>query len=132
MIRTTKLDLILNGLLWIDKERLDNKVISKKITMKFLSNSMKIELKEWEMKSLEEELTNDGYIRKEDNQLFLTSEGKRFLSKDRGYEYQSTIQIQENIIREKTIEKFKYDKMSFWISILAIIISIIGFILGAL
>ena len=34
-----------------------------------------------------------------------------------------------NIIREKTIESFKYGIWGFWLSIIAIIISIIGIIL---
>lgn len=32
--------------------------------------------------------------------------------------------VQESIIRDKTIEKFRYDKCAFWLSIISIIISL--------
>jgi predicted transcriptional regulator len=125
--RSDKLDLILNGLLYINKEELAGKKIEKVLSIEFLSESMGLNVTDWEAKSLENELLHDGYVIKtDDNQVRITQRGIKFITNEKGYGYLDKRSNQEDAIREKTIEKFRYDKISFWISILAIIISIIS------
>lgn len=129
MTRSEKLDQILHILLWVDKEELDNKKVAKKITIDFINNALKNELEEWEMKSLQNELIEEQYITSKDGDLRITAKGKKFITRERGFKHLDRKSEQEQIIAEKTIEKFKYDKYSFWFSILAIIISILSWLL---
>tara|TARA_B110000285_G_C15075576_1_gene590523 strand:+ start:284 stop:469 length:186 start_codon:yes stop_codon:yes gene_type:complete len=55
--------------------------------------------------------------------LYIREEGKEFKRKG-GYSAINRKQNQEETIREKTIEKFRYDKIAFWLSLIAIGISI--------
>lgn len=128
MTRSEKLDQILYILLWVDKEELDNKKVTKKITVDFINNALKNELEEWEMKSLQNELVEEQYITSKDGDLRITAKGKKFITRERGFKHLDRKSEQEQIITEKTIEKFKYDKYSFWLSILAIIISILSWL----
>jgi predicted transcriptional regulator len=126
MTRSEKLDQILYILLWIDKEELANKKINKKVTMPFINTCIENELEPWEMKSLQNELIEEEYITSKNEDLRITQKGKKFITRERGFKHLDRKNEQEQIIAEKTIEKFKYDKFSFWFSIIAIIISLIS------
>ena len=130
MTRSEKLDQILYILLWVDKEELANKKVIRKITMPFINTCIQNELEPWEMKSLENELIEEDYIISVDGDLRITQKGKKFITRERGFKHLERKSEQEQIIAEKTIEKFKYDKFSFWFSILAIIISIISLLVN--
>lgn len=87
------------------------------------------ELEDWMKKSFQQELLHKNYIGVDNNgNLFIKEKGKEFKRKG-GYSAIDEKETQENLIREKTIEKFRYDKIAFWFSILAIGISIISLIL---
>jgi hypothetical protein len=82
------------------------------------------ELEDWMKKSFQEELIHKNYIRiDEKRNLFIQEEGKEFKRKG-GYSSIDKKETQEGKIREKTIEKFRYDKIAFWLSIIAIGISL--------
>ena len=51
---------------------------------------------------------------------------------EKGFKNLEKRQKEEELIREKTIEKFKYDKFSFWLSILAIVIAGVSLVLTIL
>ncbi|RKS42510.1 hypothetical protein BC962_3268 [Gillisia mitskevichiae] len=129
MTRSDKLDKILYVLLWVDKMELEQKPISKKITMLFINKSSDLELEPWEMQSLKEDLMDEGLIKTSNDELRITKKGRKFITRQQGFKKLDLIEIQEDLIREKTIEKFKYDKFSFWFSILAIIISLLSLFL---
>ena len=87
------------------------------------------ELEDWMKKSFQEELIHKNYVGVDNNgNLFIKEDGKEF-KRQGGYSAIYKRETQEDIIREKTIEKFRYDKIAFWFSILAIGISIISLIL---
>ncbi|MCD8418423.1 hypothetical protein J2Q02_12040 [Tenacibaculum finnmarkense genomovar finnmarkense] len=82
------------------------------------------ELEDWMKNSFQEELIHKNYIRiDEQKNLFIQEEGKEFKRKG-GYSAIDKRETQEGTIREKTIEKFRYDKIAFWLSIIAIGVSI--------
>jgi len=123
MTRSAKLDMILNSLLNIDKKNLNEEPVSKQITMKFLCETLDLECEDWEIKSLEKELLEEKFVIDMDGELSITNKGRKLITRQKGYGYLDKTQKEEEVIREKTIEKFKYDKYSFWISVLAIIIA---------
>lgn len=82
------------------------------------------ELEDWMNQSFQEELIHKNFIRvDEEGNLFIKEEGKEFKRKG-GYSGIDKKETQEETIREKTIEKFRYDKIAFWLSIIAIGISL--------
>lgn len=88
------------------------------------------ELEDWIKKSFQEELIHQNYVGINRNgDLFIKENGKEFKRKG-GYSAIDKKENQENVIRTKTIEKFRYDKIAFWFSILSIGISIIGLLLN--
>jgi hypothetical protein len=130
MTRSDKLDTILNGLLYIDKRLLSNEPVGKKITMEFLCETLNLDCEKWEMVSLKNELIEEGHIIEINEELRITEPGKKFNTRQKGYRQLDKKQKEENTIREKSIEKFKYDKYSFWISILAIFVSALSLFLS--
>ena len=129
MKRSEKLDQILNGLLFVDTLRLQNKPLSKPITIEWLTDSLKLDCEIWETKSLQNELVDKGLVVEENGELHITEKGKHFLTKEKGFKNLDKVNAQEELIREKTIEKFRYDKVSFWISVIAIIFAGLSLIL---
>ncbi|MCD4696186.1 MAG: hypothetical protein K8S16_08075 [Bacteroidales bacterium] len=127
MTRIKKLDKILNGLLFIDMKLLNEESISKKVTIEFLSKTLELDCEKWELKSLKNELLEEAFIIEKNGELRITEKGKRFSTHLKGYRNQDKIQVEEEVIREKTIEKFKYDKIGFWLSIIAIVIAGLSF-----
>jgi len=82
------------------------------------------ELEDWMKTSFQEELIHKNYIRiDEEGNLYIKEEGKEFKRKG-GYSSIDKKETQQGTIREKTIEKFRYDKFAFWLSIIAIGISL--------
>ena len=65
----------------------------------------------------------EDWMKNEQKNLFIQEEGKEFKRKG-GYSAIDKRETQEGTIREKTIEKFRYDKIAFWLSIIAIGVSI--------
>jgi len=128
MTRDEKLDSILMMLLSIDVKELKNVPMNKPITMDFLNRTNSdLELVDWEMKSLKDELLNEDLAIEKDGELRITQKGKKFITKEKGFKNLAKVSLQEEEIREETIKKFRYDKFAFWLSIIAIIISVIGF-----
>jgi len=116
-------------LLALDVKELKKEPISKKITMEFINSAdSDLELMDWEMKSLRDELINEGLIMDSNDELRITQKGKKFITNEQGFEKIKKTKTQDDIIREQTIEKFKYVKYGFWISITAIIISLTSLI----
>ena len=129
MTRTEKLDRVLMFLLAIDVKELKKEPINKKITMDFINSAdSDLELVDWEMKSLQDELINEELITESNGELRITQKGKKFITSEQGYKKVEKTKSQEDTIREQTIEKFKYVKYGFWISIIAIIISLTSLI----
>ena len=127
MTRDKKLDDILLLLLAIDLKELKNEVISKPITMKFIGDALNdLGMLDWELKSLKGELLNEGLVAEKDNELRITQKGKKFIIRERGFKHIEKGKSLDFAIKEKTYEKFKYDKFAFWISIVAFIISVIS------
>lgn len=67
MTRTKKLNSILNGLLYIDTKLLKDESFSKKVTIEFLCESIKLDCEKWEMKSIKNELLEEGHIIEKEN-----------------------------------------------------------------
>ena len=132
-MRNKILDEILVLLMSLDakifRDMLD-KINPKKIDMDFISETLSNnEWDNWMKNSFQDELVHKNYIELDSNgNLSITEIGKEFKRKG-GYSEQDKIESQENIIREKTIEKFKYDKFAFWFSIIAVGISLISLLL---
>ena len=130
--RTAKLDSILFGLLSIDKKLLAEEPIKKMVTIEFLCDSLKLDCDKWELTSLKNELVTEGHILELNGELRITEPGKIFITRQKGFKNLEKRQKEEELIREKTIEKFKYDKFSFWLSILAIVIAGVSLVLTIL
>ena len=129
MTRTHKLDQILNGLLAIDVKRLNEETISKKITIEWLNDALDLECEVWEMKSLRNELIDKGLIDEINEELHITEQGKNYQTREKGFKQLDKVSNQEDMIRDLTIRKFKYDRIAFLLSIVAIIVSIIGIVM---
>lgn len=133
IVRNEILDKILVLLMSFDapifKEML-SKINPSKIDMDFIAQAYPEYEWEYYMKeSFEKELLYKNYISKDKNgNLSITEPGREFKRKG-GYEAIDKKEKQEDTIREKTIESFRYDKLALTVSILAIIISIIGIML---
>lgn len=123
MTRTEKLDKILNGLLYTDMRRLNNEPVNKKVTIEWLFETLELDCEKWEMTSLKNELIDKKLIKEFAEELYITEKGKHFITREKGFRQLDKVADQEDVIRQKTIEKFKYDKISFWISIIALIIA---------
>jgi DNA integrity scanning protein DisA with diadenylate cyclase activity len=125
MTRNEKLDKILLMLIAIDVKELKNEPIDMAITMDFINEALiELELVDWEMKSLKDELLNEKLVIEKNGELRITQKGKKFITRDKGFRNLEKISDQEDTIREKTIEKFRYDKFAFWFSLIAIGISL--------
>ena len=118
--RTDKLDSLLNGLLFIDTILLKGKPVKKKITIEFLCETLKLDCEKWEMLSLKNELITEGHMLESEGELRITESGKIFITRQKGFKNLEKREKEDELIRIKTIEKFKYDKFSFWLSIIAI------------
>ena len=123
MTRTDKLDKILDGLLYIDKRRLNNESVKEKVTIEWLSATLDLDCEKWETISLKNELIDKELIKEFAGELHITEKGKHFKTREKGFRQLDKVADQDDLIREKTIEKFKYDKFGFWISIIALIIA---------
>ncbi|WP_322549134.1 hypothetical protein [Flavobacterium psychraquaticum] len=127
MTREKKLDDILLFLLAIDLKELKNETISKPITIDFIGETLDdLEMLDWELKSLKDELLNEGLVNKQNKELRITQKGKKFITRERGFKHIEKVNSLDLAIKEKTFEQFKYHKIAFWISIIALIISIIS------
>jgi len=127
-MRNKILDEILALLMSFDvpmfKHMLDS-INPKKIDMGFISETLsKYEWDDWMKKSFQDELLHKNYIEIDNKgDLYITEIGKEFKRKG-GYSQIDKVESQENTIREKTIEKFRYDKFAFWLSLIAIGVSL--------
>jgi len=136
IIRNEMLDKVLSFLLSLESPVISYKMRllhEKDINMSFISELYEIydwDSDYWIQNSLRNELQHKGYIEKnEKNLLIITENGKEFIRKG-GYSAIYKKENQENIIREKTIEGFKYGKWGFWLSIIAIVITVLLGVFG--
>lgn len=108
----------------IFRDMLD-KINPKKIDMDFISETLSnYEWEDWMKNSFQDELLHKDYIKiDKSGNLNITEIGKEFKRKG-GYSQIDKVESQENTIREKTIEKFRYDKFAFLLSLIAIGISL--------
>ena len=133
IVRNEILDKILALLMSFDapifKKMLDE-INPSKIDMDFIAEAYPEYEWEYYMKeSFEKELLYKNYITKDnEGNLSITEPGREFKRKG-GYAAIYKKEKQEDTIREKTIESFRYDKLALIVSIAAIIISIIGLML---
>ncbi len=127
MTRDEKLDTILMSLIAIDVKELKGEFINKALTIEFINKAnSELELVDWEMKSLKEELINEELAFEKNGELRITAKGKKFITKEKGFKNSAKVSLQEEIIRDETIKKFRYDKFAFWFSIIALLMSIVG------
>lgn len=124
MTRNSKLDKILNGLLYTDYLYLEGKDINRKTTLEFLNKALRLESTMGELSSLKKELLFDSYIKEEKLEIHITEKGKKFL-KDGGYTKKDEQKQKEQRIQDLTIKKFEWDKLSIIISFLALSIALI-------
>lgn len=136
IIRNEMLDKILSFLLSLESPVINYQMKllhGKEINMRFISElyeNYDWDNDSWIQDSLKDELQHKEYIEKnESGLLFITEKGKDFIRKG-GYSAIDKKENQEGIIREKTIEGFKYGTWGFWLSIISIIITIILSIIG--
>jgi len=82
MTRDEKLYTILSILLSVDVKKLKNELINKPITMDFLNwANTDLELVDWEMKSLKDELLNEELAIEKNGEIQITQKGKKFITK---------------------------------------------------
>jgi len=131
IVRNDILDEILTLLMFYetpDFNEISDITYSSKINMDVIADMMP--LYEWEdymKKSFEKELLNKGYIVKDNNgNLSITELGNEFKRKG-GYKSATKKENQENTIRVKTIESFKYARWGFY---LALIGGFVGFVIA--
>lgn len=88
------------------------------------------ETENWMINEYKNELLHKNFIVEDDKgNISITELGKEFKRKG-GYAAIDKREFQEDIIRTKTIEKFRYDKIAFWLSILAIGISLLTLLIN--
>jgi hypothetical protein len=77
-----------------------------------------------------DKLIIDGYVEYAFGRagVYLTDEGKRFILSNEGYTEKLEKRVEEAIIRKETLKQLNRGKWSFWISIVAILISIASFL----
>ena len=126
VLQPTKIELILQGL--IQSNDLQSR--SNKVTMQYLNDFMKINMDNREMHLLEQELLLNGYIRANKGQLSITNAGKKFLKGEISVAPLTTIQIQERLIPQNTLETGKNDNLMIGLFFATILLTIIGFIIG--
>ncbi len=132
MNRIQKLDKILNGLLYLDKMRLNSEFISKKIDMFFLDKAQNLEMLDWEMKSIQNELIEDDHIEIIKEELHITQKGKKFIVNKGGY-YKKRLRLDhKDLLVELNIKNSKRGKNKFNLSIVVIILSFLSLILAFL
>ena len=86
------------------------------------------DIEDWMLKEFKKELLFKKYIDENYSGLVKISEtGKEFIRKG-GYRSADKKEHEEETIREKTIESFKYGEYGFYISIIALIVSVIALI----
>lgn len=87
------------------------------------------DIEDWMVKEFKKELLFKNYIEENDAGLVkITEPGKEFIRKG-GYRSVDKKEHEEQTIREKTIESFKYGVWGFWLSIIALVSSILMWIL---
>ncbi len=131
--RNEMLDMILNLLMSFEvplfKSKLEE-INPNKIDMDFISKLYdQYNWEDWMKKSFQDELIYKKYVLLDSTgNLIITDLGKDF-KRNGGYAEIDETEKQEKTIRTKTIESFKYGKWGFFLSIIAIILSIIALIL---
>ena len=133
IVRNEILDRILTLLMFYETpvfNRVANVTYSSKINMDSIVDMMpEYEWENYMKKLFEDELLFKNYIIKDNNgNLSITEPGQEFKRKG-GYAAIDKKENQENTIREKTIESFKYGEWGFYLAIIAIIMSIITLLL---
>lgn len=130
IVRNEILDRILTLLMFYktpDFSKISNNTGYSKVNINSIARLMpEYEWEDYMKESFEKELLFKKYIIKDKNgNLSITEIGNEFKRKG-GYAAIDKKENQEDVIREKTIESFKYGKWGFYMSIIAIIVSIIA------
>lgn len=99
--------------------------------IQFINQTFKLNLQEWEIQHLSQELLYDEYIFYCDDDLWITEKGKRFITKEDGYIKKYNIQKQQDILMKHAIKKHIQERIILWISLISTIIAIIGLIINA-
>ncbi|MDG1573315.1 hypothetical protein OZ410_13380 [Robiginitalea sp. M366] len=130
--RNEVLDRILGLLMYRDVPVFENLLIDRMgdVTMSTLFQLMPdFELEDWMIISFQEELIHKGFVIADtEGNLKITEDGKEFKRKG-GYAKVDLREQQESMIREKTIEGFRYGEWGFYIAIIATIISLVSLFL---
>lgn len=126
MTRNEKLNKILNGLLFLKTRKLNSEKLPEVCDIHWLCKTLNLETEEWEELLIAEQLINDGFVVKIDDDLTISKEGHDFII-DGGYSKRAKRIEQEDKIKEETIKRFRYDKLAFLFAFIALAISIINF-----
>ena len=134
MTQRQKLDKILYGLMSRLPKRYEDGTDYKILTFEYLCSVLLKEenMEPWEINSLKDFLIEDGYIEMVDAEGSLipniTHKGKKFLL-DGGYEKeQQRKELQDELV-ETGVKSNKRSKWALWVSIAALIVSIVAIII---
>lgn len=134
MTQRQKLDKILYGLMSRLPKRYEDGTDYKILTFEYLCSVLLKEenMEPWEVNSLKDFLIEDGYIEMVDAEGSLipniTHKGKKFLL-DGGYEKeQQRKELQDELV-ETGVKSNKRSKWALWVSIAALIVSIVAIII---
>lgn len=134
MTQRQKLDKILYGLMSRLPKRYEDGADYKILTFEYLCSVLLKEenMEPWEINSLKDFLIEDGYIEMVDAEGSLipniTHKGKKFLL-DGGYEKeQKRKELQDELV-ETGVKSNKRSKWALWVSVAALIVSIIAIII---
>lgn len=131
MTRNQKLDQILRMLKWRLYKKHQGDASVNKMTIDLILKSSGVEKDDAETKYLTGILEGDGHIIEDKdgagNTYDITREGERFLDVVGGYEKQQIEIENKRKINKLTIKSLKRSKYAFWISIIAILVSILAF-----
>ena len=132
MFQKTKLELILEGLLQVDQKKTQALGSSEKVTMTFLNDLMSIRMDDREMELLEAELLLNGYIARQNGELFITQNGKQSLLEGNTTVQLNTIQIQERWMRlqNERVENPKSDDLLIYGGISLLVLTLIAFVIA--
>lgn len=129
MTRSENLNNILYGLFEVHRKRQAKEKLDPRLTFAFIAKAVNKDIEEWEINYLKETLINDGYIKMGEFGLGeppqILQAGINFIIAG-GYTQKDEELQTERLIKKETLVKFKYDKWSFLISIISLIIALIA------
>jgi len=125
MTHHEKLNAILHVLLWRGQKG-EFRQSSKLVTFHFICKTVAEVTEEWEFSFLQKILLGDGYMimvqEKNEELPEITHAGIKFIQNG-GYTQAKKDTEIEREIKQKTLKKFRYDKLAFWISVLTFFVA---------